>query len=101
LRIASELSFGCTIFYLRLLHGLLHITAVIMTPVTQNDPKPQDEFAVQVKIALVRQESTVTKLASELKVARPTASKAIHHPATLPALAQRIREHLNLEGLSA
>ncbi|WP_397379688.1 hypothetical protein [Prosthecobacter sp.] len=54
----------------------------------------QGNFTLWAKTRLLRKKLSVTKLASQLELARNTVSIAINHPTMMPAVQKRIREAL-------
>ncbi len=63
---------------------------------TSNAHTLQGDFALSVKVALLKRRLTVTRLASELGLARNTVSIAINHPSMLPTVKTRVRKHLKI-----
>lgn len=65
-------------------------------PVTLPSEGAQDEFALSVKVALLKQGLSVTDLARRLGYSRKTVSVAINHQTMLPRVKQRIAKELAL-----
>lgn len=60
-----------------------------------NGKNGQAEFSLRVKMALLREGLTVTKLAKRLRLSRNGVSRAINHP-VLPTVRRKIEKALAL-----
>ena len=58
--------------------------------------RPQGDFALRAKTALLERGITVTRLAADLGFARNTVSIAINHASMLPTVKRAIANHLGL-----
>jgi len=58
--------------------------------------RPQGDFKLVVKTALLHRNKSVASLARELGFARNTVSIAINHTSMLPTVKTAIRKHLKL-----
>ena len=63
-----------------------------------NTAKPQSNFKLAAKTALVQRDMSVVDLASAIGKARNSVSIAINHPTMLPGVKKLIRKHLGLKG---
>ena len=66
-----------------------------MSTCKRNGKSEQDNFALRVKTALLRQGRSITDLAKTLRLSRNGVSRAINHP-VLPTVRRRIRKELAL-----
>ncbi len=66
-----------------------------MSTCKPNQKIGQDNFALRVKTALLREQRTITALAKRLGLSRNGVSRAINHP-VLPTVRRRIKQELGL-----
>lgn len=67
-----------------------------MATANTRNKRPQGDFRILVKSALLERHDTVVALAKRLDLARNTVSIAINHPTMLPTVKQKIAKHLKL-----
>jgi hypothetical protein len=66
-----------------------------MSTCKQQRKNGQDNFALRVKTALLREGRSITALAEKLQLSRNGVSRAINHP-VLPTVRRRIEKELAL-----